>query len=430
MFKSRYCLTNAWGFSIFGQIFTHFSCYLFMNNFRKFLLLTWIAALSVGMVSAQDDEKPEGYQFSVINEIPTTSVKDQYRSGTCWSFSGLGFLEAEMLRKGGAEVDLSEMFIVWHTYDEKTQKYVRLHGNLNFSAGGAFHDVTQIIKRYGIVPEAVYAGLNYGESKHVHGEMDKVLLKQVEGIIENPNKKLSPAWCESIRGTLNSYLGEIPASFDYKGTTYTPQSFALDYVGLNMDDYVEVSSYTHHPFYSEFIIEVPDNWMWDEVYNVPLDEFEEIIDHSLANGYTVAWAADVSEKGFSTSKKGVAVVPVVDKEEMSDAEIARWEGLSESEKNTELYKLEKPGPEKEITQELRQEAFDNYQTTDDHGMLLIGTARDQEGTVYYKVKNSWGEYNDYDGYFFASKPYVRYKTMSVMVHKDAIPKHIRKKLNL
>lgn len=401
-----------------------------MNNFRKFLLLTWIIALSAGMVSAKNNEKPEGYQFSVINEIPNTSVKDQYRSGTCWSFSGLSFLEAEMLRKGGPEVDLSEMFIVWHTYDEKAQKYVRLHGNLNFSAGGAFHDVTQIIKRYGIVPEEVYTGLSYGESKHVHGEMDKVLLKQVEGVIENPNKKLSPAWRESIRGTLDSYLGEIPASFEYQGETYTPQSFALDYVGLNMDDYVEVSSYTHHPFYSKFIIEVPDNWMWDEVYNVPLDEFEEIIDHSLANGYTVAWAADVSEKGFSTSKKGVAVVPAVDKEEMNDAEIARWESMSESEKNTELYKLEKPGPEKKITQELRQEAFDNYQTTDDHGMLLVGTAQDQEGAIYYKVKNSWGDYNSYDGYFYASKPYIRYKTMSIMVHKDAIPKDIRKKLDL
>lgn len=400
-----------------------------MNKLKKYLVLATVAAFSVGMVSAQDETK-NGYHFTAIKEIPNTPVKDQHRSGTCWSFSGLGFLEAEMLRKGKSEVDLAEMFIVWHTYDEKASKYVRLHGNLNFSAGGAFHDVTNIIKRYGIVPEEAYTGLNYGETKHVHGEMDRVLKKQVEAVIENPNKKLSPAWRESIRGTLDSYLGEIPETFEYKGQTYTPMSFASDYVGLDMDDYVQISSYTHHPFYSKFVIEVPDNWMWGQVYNVPLEDMEAIVDNSIENGYTVAWAADVSEKGFSTSKKGVAVIPDADKQEMSDAEIARWEELSDKEKNDELYKLEKPGAEKVITQEMRQEAFDNYTTTDDHGMLIVGTAKDQNGSIYYKVKNSWGDYNNYDGFFYASKPYVKYKTMSIMVHKDAIPKSIQKKLNL
>ncbi len=400
-----------------------------MNKLKKYLVLATVAAFSVGMVSAQDETK-DGYHFTSIKEIPNTPVKDQYRSGTCWSFSGLGFLEAEMLRKGKSEVDLAEMFIVWHTYDEKASKYVRLHGNLNFSAGGAFHDVTNIIKRYGIVPEEAYTGLNYGETKHVHGEMDRVLKKQVEAVIENPNKKLSPAWREALRGTLDSYLGEIPETFEYKGETYTPMSFASDYVGLDMDDYVQISSYTHHPFYSKFIIEVPDNWMWGQVYNVPLEDMEAIVDNSIENGYTVGWAADVSEKGFSTSKKGVAVIPDADKQEMSDAEIARWEELSDKEKNDELYKLEKPGAEKVITQEMRQEAFDNYTTTDDHGMLIVGTAKDQNGSIYYKVKNSWGDYNNYDGFFYASKPYVKYKTMSIMVHKDAIPKSIQKKLNL
>lgn len=400
-----------------------------MNKLKKYLVLATVAAFSVGMVSAQDETK-DGYHFTAIKEIPNTPVKDQYRSGTCWSFSGLGFLEAEMLRKGKSEVDLAEMFIVWHTYDEKASKYVRLHGNLNFSAGGAFHDVTNIIKRYGIVPEEAYTGLNYGETKHVHGEMDRVLKKQVEAVIENPNKKLSPAWREALRGTLDSYLGEIPETFEYKGQTYTPMSFASDYVGLDMDDYVQISSYTHHPFYSKFVIEVPDNWMWGQVYNVPLEDMEAIVDNSIENGYTVAWAADVSEKGFSTSKKGVAVIPDADKQEMSDAEIARWEELSDKEKNDELYKLEKPGAEKVITQEMRQEAFDNYTTTDDHGMLIVGTAKDQNGSIYYKVKNSWGDYNNYDGFFYASKPYVKYKTMSIMVHKDAIPKSIQKKLNL
>ena len=405
-----------------------------MKNIRLYALLTGIIFLANVAVYAQDEKKDEkeekGYHFTVTKELPVTSVKDQYRSGTCWSFSGLGFLEAEMLRLGKPEVDLSEMYIVWHTYNEKAVKDVRVHGNLNFSAGGAFHDVTYIIKNYGIVPESVYAGLNYGEEKHVHGEMDEILKDQVDGVILNRNKKLSGAWDEVIQGTLNAYLGGLPEKFQYEGKEYTPSSFARDYVGLDLDDYVEITSYTHHPFYTKFIIEIPDNWMWEEVYNVPMEEMEAIIDNSIQNGYTVAWAADVSEKGFSTSKEGVAVIPELDKAEMSDAEIAKWEKLSEKEKEEKLYELKNPGKEKEITQEMRQISFDNYQTTDDHGMLIMGTAKDQAGNFYYKVKNSWGNYNDYGGYFFASKPYVRYKTMSTMVHKDAIPKNIRKKLNL
>ena len=398
----------------------------------KNLFLT--GAILISMIVSGEDKSDgatvSGYQFTAIKEIPSTSVKDQFRSGTCWSFSGLGFLEAEMMRLGKPEVDLSEMFVVYQTYSDKAVKYVRLHGSLNFSAGGAFHDVTNVIKKYGIVPEEVYKGLNYGEEKHVHGELDRVLLDQVKAVVENPNKKLTTAWYEVLKSTLNTYFGELPEKFNYQGKEYTPQSFTQDVIGLNMDDYVEVSSYTHHPFYNQFIIEVPDNWSWDHVYNVPLNELSEIIDNSINNGYTVAWAADVSEKGFSTSLKGVAVVPVVDKVNMTDAEITKWEKQTDKERNEELYKLSKPGTEKVITQELRQIEFDNYQTTDDHGMLIMGTAKDQLGNTYYKVKNSWGDYNDFDGYFYASKPYVEYKTMSIMVHKDAIPKNIRKKLNL
>lgn len=397
------------------------------------LVLTAVVAVCAFSVFAENDKKKEeskGYVFEEAIELPTTSVKNQYRSGTCWSFSGLSFLESEMLRLGKPEVDLSEMFIVWHTYSDKAEKHVRVHGNLNFAAGGAFHDVTNMIKDYGIVPESVYDGLEYGEEKHVHGEMDNVLKKHVDAVVENKNRKLSTVWLEPIESTLNSYLGELPTKFEYEGKTYTPQSFASDYVGLNMDDYVEISSYTHHPFYSKFILEVPDNWSWDEVYNVPVNEMEEICDYALNNGYTIAWAADVSEKGFATSNKGVAVMPSTKVEDMTDAEISRWENLSDKEKEKEIYKLEKPVPEIEVTQEMRQEAFDNYQTTDDHGMHIVGTAKDQTGKTYYKVKNSWGDYNKYDGYFYASKAYVNYKTMCIMVHKDAIPQNIREKLKL
>lgn len=396
------------------------------------LILIVVLAVFSFSVFAEGEKKEEkkGYVFEDQIELPATPVKNQYRSGTCWSFSGISFLESEMLRLGKPEVDLSEMFIVWHAYSEKAIKDVRVHGSLNFSAGGAFHDVTNVIRDYGIVPESVYDGLNYGEDKHVHGEMDKALKQHVDAVIENRNRKLSTVWHEPIDATLNAYLGDLPKKFEYEGKTYTPQSFASDFVGLNMNDYVEISSYTHHPFYSKFILEVPDNWAWDEVYNVPLNELEEIIDYALGNGYTVAWAADVSEKGFATSNKGVAVLPAAPSEDMSDAEITKWEALPDKEKEKELYKLDEVVPELEVTQEMRQTAFDNYQTTDDHGMHIVGTAKDQTGKMFYKVKNSWGDYNKYKGYFYASKAYVNYKTMCIMVHKDAIPQSIREKLKL
>ena len=401
-----------------------------MGKLRYALLGAGILLTALCAEAKTEGDEEKGYQFTTIHEIPTTSVKDQYHSGTCWSFSGLGLLEAEMLRLGKPEVDLSEMFVVWHTYSKKAIKHVRLHGNLNFSAGGAFHDVTNVIRKYGIVPESVYDGLNYGEEKHVHGEMDRVLSEQVDAVIENKNKKLSTAWHDAIKGTLNSYLGELPQTFKYDGKDYTPLSFAKDYVGLNMDDYVEISSYSHHPYYEKFILEVPDNWSWDEVYNVPMEELEQIVDHSLSNGYTVAWAADISEKGFSTSKKGIAVVPEIKLENMDGAEISKWEKLTDKEREEKIFELETPGAEKKITQEMRQIDFDNYQTTDDHGMLMVGTAKDQNDTIYYKIKNSWGNYNGHNGYFYASKPYVQYKTMCIMVNKEAIPKNIRKKLGL
>ncbi len=389
----------------------------------------------IGFTFAGDKDKKEkepavSYEFTDEIVLPATSVQNQYNTSTCWSFSGLSFLESEMLRLGKPEVNLSEMFVVWHSYSDKARKDVRVHGNLNFAPGGAFHDVTNTIAKYGIVPESVYSGIKNGETKHIHGEMDRVLKEEVDSIIENPGKRLSTAWHENIEATLDNYLGEIPNSFKYEGKTYTPQTFAAEYIGLNMNDYVEITSYTHHPFYSRFILEIPDNWSWDEVYNVPLEDFEEIIDNAIESGFTIAWAADVSEKGFVSANKGFAVLPSAPKNDMTKAEIRHWKALPEDEKEKELYSLEKLAPEIEVTQEMRQEAFDNYQTTDDHGMHIIGTAKNADGKEFYKVKNSWGDYNKYDGYFYTSKPYVAYKTMSIMVHKDAIPQKIREKLEL
>ena len=402
---------------------------------RLQLILTVIITVFSGSVllagnEVKKDSVKSAYSFKDEITLPTTPVKDQYRSGTCWAFSTLSFLESEMLRLGKPEVNLSEMFVVWHAYSEKAWKDVRMHGHLNFSEGGEFHDVINMISKYGIVPEEVYNGLDYGETKPVHAEMEKVLEQSVGAVIDNPNGKLSTSWHEAVDDILDSYLGKLPQEFNYEGKSYSPLGFAKDFVGLNMDDYVEITSFTHHPFYSKFILEIPDNWSWGEAYNVPIDELEEIIDYSLNNGYTVVWAADVSEKGFETTKKGVAVLPALPAENMTDAEIAKWDSLPAKEKESELYQLNTIVPELNVTQEMRQVAFDNYQTTDDHGLHIIGTAKDQEGKTFYKVKNSWGDYNQYDGYFYASKPYVRYKTMSIMVNKNAIPQSIREKLGL
>ncbi len=397
---------------------------------KKFTLALCACLLGSFAWAQEEDTSKKGYHFTTTKEIPHTSVKNQNRSGTCWSFATLSFIESEMLRAGKPEVDLSEMFVVRHVYNEKAHKYVRLHGHLNFSAGAGSRDVPYIIEKYGIVPESVYNGLNYGEENHVHGEMDKMLLAQVESVIENSNKKLSPAWKKSVEGTLDAYLGELPEEFEYEGKKYTPQSFAKDYVGLDMSNYVEITSFTHYPFYKPFVLAIPDNWLWGESYNVPLEDMMTIINNAIDNDYTIAWGSDISEKGFASAKQGVAVVPDADIAEMSDAEIAKWETMSSKEKQAQLYKLDKPGKEKKITPEMRQEAYDNYQTTDDHGMEIVGKAQDQNGTPYYIVKNSWGEYNKYKGYFYASVPFVEYKTMSIVVNKNAIPKQIRKKLDL
>lgn len=385
--------------------------------------------LSVG-IAQEEEKKPtadSGYVFEEIIKLPATPIKNQYRSGTCWSYSALSFLESELLRMGKDTFDLSEMYVVYKTYQDKAPLYVRFHGEHNFGGGGAAHDVLYVLHNYGMVPEQVYDGLVIGEDKPVHGEMDAVLKGYADVIVQNKNRKITPVWQKGYQGILDAYLGPIPASFTYKGAEYTPESFR-NMLGLNPDDYVEIASFTHHPFYSSFILEVPDNWLMDKVYNVPLDEMMEILDYSINNNYTVVWGTDVSEKGFSW-KNGLAIVPDMDSPELAGLEQAKWENMSAKEKENLLYKFDKPVPEKTITQEMRQEEFDNYQTTDDHGMHIIGKVKDQEGNEYYMVKNSWGTGDHkYQGYLYASKPFVALKTMDIMVHKNAIPKHIRKKL--
>ena len=385
----------------------------------KRLLLVLSLFISIQAVAQQ-----EGYKFTDEIRLPATSVKDQYRSGTCWSFSTISFIESEMIRLGTADtsIDLSEMYIVRNCYSDKAEAYVRWHGTINFGGGGEPHDVMCAIKKYGLVPETAYPGLNYGTKKHNHGELDRVLKAYVDAVVKG--KTLTTAWHNGFDGILDAYFGKLPKTFTYKGKEYTPQSFAKA-SKINPDNYVAITSFSNHPFFTRFILEMPDNWKMKEFWNVPLDDMLRVIDNALENGYTVAWSADVSEPYFSY-RNGVAVVPAMLFATNEGTEWARWEKLPRKER----YQLDKPGKEMKITQEIRQKAWDNWETTDDHGMHIIGRAHDQNGTTYYIVKNSWNTDNPYKGYLYVSKAYVAYKTISIMVHKDALPKDLKKKLDL
>lgn len=392
---------------------------------KNLVAATLLLACSLSTVNAQEDG---GYVFTPVKELKITPVKNQSRTGTCWCFSTLGFLESELIRQGKGELDLSEMYIVSHSYKDKADKFVRLHGDLNFAQGGSFQDVLIAWKKYGIVPESAMTGLQYGEDTHAHSEMETVASAYVNALIKNPNGKLSPVWKTGFDGIIDSYLGKLPETFTYNGKQYTPMSFSQE-LGLNPDDYVSLTSYTHHPFYSEFAIEVQDNWRWANSYNLPIAELMEVFDNAINTGYSIAWASDVSEKGFT--RNGVAVVPDMKVMETSGSDQDRWIGLSKTEKDNEIKKmLEKPCKELEITQEMRQAAYDNYQTTDDHGMQIYGIAKDQTGKKFYMIKNSWGPDNKYKGTWYVSEPFAAYKTMNIVVHKDALPKAIKAKLGL
>ncbi len=398
---------------------------------KKISLIALLIGLAILLsTSLFGQESTEGYVFTTQKSIQSTPVKNQNRSGTCWSFSGVGFLECELIRMNKGEYDLSEMWIVNRAYLDKADKYVRMHGNYNFGGGGAFFDVFNMINKYGIVPENVYPGIEYGEEGHVHGELDALLKAYVDVVIENPNKKISPIWKKGYEGVVNAYLGDTPANFVYNGVTYTPETFAQS-LGFNMDDYISITSFTHHPFYTKFAIEIPDNWAMEESYNLPLDEMMIVMNNAIENGYSIAWGADVSHKGFNW-KKGVAIIPEKDFTSTSGSDKDKWEKLSQNEKEKELYSFDKPGKEQVITQETRQKGFDDYSTTDDHGMVITGIATDQNGNKYFMVKNSWGvdARNPYNGYFYASYPFIQMQTINIIVHRDAIPKDIKKKLNL
>ncbi|MEC4112638.1 C1 family peptidase [Myroides pelagicus] len=361
------------------------------------------------------EKSKELFQFTPVIDIENTSIKNQGSSGTCWSYSANSFLESEMMRMGKRPVEISQIFSARNAYVEKGKMYVRMHGAVTLGDGGAFHDVINMYRKYGAVPQSIYDGLNYGTTKNKFAEMAAIQKGILDAVVSNPNKKLTPNWEKAYTAAIDAYLGEVPEKFTWEGKEYTPMTFAKEVVGINADDYIEIGSDVNYPWYEKFVLLVPDNWAFDQVYNVKMNELTDIVDHAVNNGFTVAWAGDVSEKYFSW-KNGVAFVPEKD-----------WEDMTDEEKD-EMFNG--PKPERKVTQEMRQVAFDNYTTTDDHGMHIVGIAKDQNGREYYIIKNSWGVTNDYKGYMYMSKEFVKYKTTDIMIHKDGLSKDMKKKLKL
>ncbi|AQX07424.1 aminopeptidase [Elizabethkingia ursingii] len=387
---------------------------------RNMFLLTMLTAGS--MAFAQDNlvnslknnqsENPD-FKFTVVKELGNTSIKNQGSSGTCWSYSGNSFLESEMIRMGKPAVDLAEIFTARNAYHDKAKQYVLFGGAISWGDGGELHDVINMYKKYGAVPQEVYSGLQAGQTKNNFGEMQSVIKSMLDAYVKNPQGKLSANWLTNVDNVLDSYLGEYPKEFTYKGKRYTPQTFAKDVVGINPDDYVELTSYKDYPYYQRFVAPIPDNWSHDSMWNIPMDDLTKIVDNAVDKGYTVGWATDVSEPYFSY-KNGVAYVPDVD--------------LNNIDAQTKANLFKGPRPDKKITEDMRQEALNNLTTTDDHGMQIVGLAKDQTGKEYYMVKNSWGVTNDYQGYLYVTRPYVQYKSTGILVHKNAIPKDILNKL--
>ncbi len=398
---------------------------------RLLLVFVAVAFLFISSYGQKRNATPpakaeEGYIFTPVVELKATSVKNQASTGTCWCFATTSFIESELLRMGKGEYDLSEMFIVRQNYlDRLTDNYLR-QGKGNLGPGSLSHDWMREFSEEGIVPDEIYPGLNYGSPTHNHGELQAFINAVAAVPVQRKNE--SDQYHQIVNSILDSYLGKIPESFSYKGVTYTPKTFAAS-LGINPSDYVEITSFTHFPFYSQGLLEVPDNWTMARFYNVPLDELIEIMDYSLTNGYTVNWDGDVSERSFSHSN-GVAYNPEAPKNTDGSTDRARLERMGGTPQGTAAPVL-KPGPEVKVTQELRQDGYENFTTTDDHLMHLTGIAKDQNGTKYYKTKNSSGtDRNTFGGYLNMSESYVRAKTLFIMVNKSAIPAAIKSKLGI
>lgn len=391
-------------------------------------LLVILALMMLGTFNANaqkltsSKDKEEGFQFTTIKELPITGIRNQYRSSTCWAHSGIALMEAEALRIKGIKTDLSEMYVVSHSMMDRAEKYVRLHGNATFSPGGKCGDVLYCLKHYGFVTQDAMPGIRYGDTLPNHSELDAVAKAYVDAIAKGKFSHLSPVWKDGLQGIYDSYLGKCPETVN----GMTPVEYAKS-LGLDADNYITLTSFTHHPFYTAFGLEIEDNWRDLPYYNLPIDELIEVMNYAIDKGYTFQWSADVSETGFS--RNGVAVVPDVKKaESLMGSDMAHWLGMSTSEKRSEM--TSKPFPEMEITQEMRQEGFDNWETTDDHGLLIFGKAKDQNGKEYFMGKNSWGDAGAYHGIWYVSEAFARYKTMNIVLHKDALPKSIAKKLGV
>lgn len=394
---------------------------------KLFLGLMAASAFFCSASAAIENPDSTGFKFTDVKVVKSTSMKNQAKSGTCWCFSGNSFLEDEILRITGKEYDLSEMFIVRMCYLDKADKYIRTNGHVNYNQGGSLLDNPYVWSKYGMMPEEAYKGLNYGETNHNHYEMCEGIIGYLNAVNKKPGRKLTTAWLNGVAGILDAYFGQVPETFTYEGKTYTPKTFAQS-LGLDMNNYIAFTSFSHHPFNKPFGLEVADNWLWGQYTNVTLEDFKAIVDYAVENGYPVGWAADVSEGGFKWNK-GYAVIPEETKEsDLEGSELARWVKLSAKEKESKRFDIKGPVKEITVTQESRQKMFDSQETTDDHGMVIEGYAVDQNGKRYYKVKNSWDDKQIYKGYFYVSEAYFMAKTLSIMVHKEAVPKSVLKKL--
>lgn len=400
---------------------------------KKIIALAMLAVVATGANAKgkkQVKVDPNKPVFTIVKENPITSVKDQNRSGTCWAYSTLSYFESEILKSTGKTYDLCESFVANKDYMDRAVQVVRYHGDMQFAQGGSAYDVYYVLKNYGICPEDAmpFPGSLYGDSLNNFNEFFSLLEPYVEGIAKNKASKISSQWKVGFQGILDAYLGKCPENFTYEGKNYTPKSF-MSTLGLNMDDYVTITSYTHHPFYSQYVVEVQDNWRNPASYNLPMDEMMQIIDNAVMNGYTVAWGGDVSEPGFT--RDGLAyMIDAKKMQSLQGSDMARWLGLSPAKRRNLIDSLGCNVPEVQATQEMRQERFDNWELTDDHGMLIYGIAKDQNGKEYYMVKNSWGETGKYKGTWYMTKTFIAANTMDYMVNKNAIPANIRKKMGL